>query len=158
MFHHFMTLNRPNNRKFSALISMFGSAERLLSRLSIVKHVDKPICPLQDLQDQFTVTDTPTTPSHHYNMSIKKTALSILYWRLFVAAFTRRSCWFHMTYRSTDHNVSLVQFGTCRLSQAMLQNTLGILTIRLPRYFSTSHKLRTDTFALGIIIPCLRSR
>lgn len=29
----------------------------------------------------------------------------------------------------------------------------GLLTIRLPRYFSTSDKLRTDTLALGIIIP-----
>lgn len=32
-------------------------------------------------------------------------------------------------------------------------HTLPILTIRPPGYFSTSYKLRTDTLALGIIIP-----
>lgn len=39
----------------------------------------------------------------------------------------------------------------------LTKNTHMILTIRLPRYFSTSDKLRTDTLALGILIPCLRS-
>ncbi len=71
---------------------------------------------------------------------------------------TGAAVWLHMTWRSTDNNVSLVQSGTCSLwHNDAAKHTHMILTIRLPRYFSTSDKLRTDTLALGIIIPCLWS-
>lgn len=77
------------------------------------------------------------------------------------AALKRRSCWFHMTWSSRDNNASLVQYGIRRLwynSAAKFIHTLTIrLLLLLLRYFSTSDKLRTDTFALGIITSSLWS-
>lgn len=62
---------------------------------------------------------------------------------------------FHQTCGATD-NVRLVHGGTCILWHNNAAKHM-ILTIRLPRYFSTSDKLRTDTSALGIIIRSLWS-
>lgn len=45
----------------------------------------------------------------------------------------------------------------CRFSRALENQHEMKLTIRPSRCFSTSYKLRTATFAPGIIIPCLLS-